>query len=170
MSDSHRQLSAQGEPTIKRPSRTGSWDRAVVYDLESGKVDIRKKQDIEKDRTTGKDPRTRKGATKVPFRLTIFIGVNTYQPIQLTKRKNSISLYIGQSNGDKLRTDARSDDDKFLARLSLDHMGFMNRLLLALGFITTLYVSPSARTFKTHGAGPHLKNSGYESAHDQLMV
>ncbi|KAL5377183.1 hypothetical protein DPSP01_009995 [Paraphaeosphaeria sporulosa] len=119
MSDIHRQDSAQREPIIKRPSRTGSWDRAIVYDLESGKVDIRKKQDIEKDRTT---------------------GVNEYQPIQLTKRKNSISLYIGQSNGDKLRTDARSENDKFLARLSLDHMGFMNRLLLALGFITTLWL------------------------------
>ena len=54
MTDAHKQDSLQRQPTIKRVTRTGSWDRAIVYDPESGKVDIRKKQDIEKDRKQGK--------------------------------------------------------------------------------------------------------------------
>lgn len=53
MPNAHNDNSIQREPTIKRVKRSGSWDRAVVYDPESGKVDIRKKQDIEKDRSVG---------------------------------------------------------------------------------------------------------------------
>ncbi|KAF1977175.1 hypothetical protein BU23DRAFT_565311 [Bimuria novae-zelandiae CBS 107.79] len=114
--------STQREPAITRVNRTGSWEKAVVYDRESGKVDIRKIQDIEKAQST---------------------------------------------DGEKLRTDAtRSKDDKFLARLSLDRMGFFNRALLALGYITTLYVSASSRTLTAHGESS-LETLGYESTHDQ---
>jgi hypothetical protein len=45
--------SAQSDGGIKPISRTGSWDRAVIYDLETGNVDIRRKQDIEKDLDKG---------------------------------------------------------------------------------------------------------------------
>ena len=53
MTDAHKQDSLQRQSTIKRVTRTGGWDRAIVYDPESGKVDIRKKRDIEKDGIQG---------------------------------------------------------------------------------------------------------------------
>jgi hypothetical protein len=38
---------------IKKISRTGSWDRVLVYDPESGNVDIRKKRDVQRDIVNG---------------------------------------------------------------------------------------------------------------------
>lgn len=45
--------SAQKDPEIKKVSRTGSWDRALVYDPESGNLDIRKKRDVQRDIDNG---------------------------------------------------------------------------------------------------------------------
>ena len=44
-------------------------------------------------------------------------------------------------------------------------MGFINRLLLALGYITTLYVSGSSRSLTVHG-GSDLEKVGFETALD----
>jgi hypothetical protein len=47
--------SAQKDLEIKKISRTGSWDRALVYDPESGNVDIRKTRDVQRDIANGID-------------------------------------------------------------------------------------------------------------------
>ena len=76
-------------------------------------------------------------------------------------------LYVDKADSNELRTDAtREDTDKFLARLSLDRMGFFNRTLLALGYITTLYVSASSRSLAVQSESS-LEHRDYESTHDQ---
>jgi hypothetical protein len=41
------------DPALKRPSRTESWGRAVVFNPKNNSVDIRKISDVEEDVTSG---------------------------------------------------------------------------------------------------------------------
>jgi hypothetical protein len=57
-----------------------------------------------------------------------------------------VSLFVEKDNGIKLETDkTRSSDDRFLARLSFDHLGLMDRALFFLGYLSTLYISVASQ-------------------------
>ncbi|KAF2866967.1 hypothetical protein BDV95DRAFT_469719, partial [Massariosphaeria phaeospora] len=94
-----------------------SWDRAVVYDAESGKVSIRKRKDVNRD--------------KYDYEL------------KLPRRKKEVSLFVDQETETNLKTEGadRQKNDVFLARLSLDHLSLMDRTFFILGLLSTLYVS-----------------------------
>jgi hypothetical protein len=58
-----------------------------------------------------------------------------------------VSLFVAKNDGKSMKTeDNREADDRFLARLSLDHLGLVNRILFFLGSLSTLYVSVASRT------------------------
>jgi hypothetical protein len=60
----------------------------------------------------------------------------------LRKRRKSISLYVDQDDETDFRTDEmRKENDRFLARLTLDHLGLANKALFLLGYLSTLYVA-----------------------------
>ncbi|KAF1851253.1 uncharacterized protein K460DRAFT_273478 [Cucurbitaria berberidis CBS 394.84] len=104
--------------------RTGSWDRVVVFDPENGQVDVRARREVQKDVDNGK-----------------------YRKLKIPKRRKSMSLFVGKNDSTSLKIEEnRNADDRFLARLSLDHLGFMNRAIFWLGNLTTLYVSVASRT------------------------
>jgi hypothetical protein len=58
-----------------------------------------------------------------------------------------VSLFVAKNDGKSMKTeDNRDADDRFLARLSLDRLGLVNRILFFLGSLSTLYVSVASRT------------------------
>jgi hypothetical protein len=64
----------------------------------------------------------------------------------LPKRKKNISLYVEEEDEKSIKIDENpSEDDRFLARLSLDRLGLVNRILFFLGSLSTLYVSVATR-------------------------
>ncbi|KAF2688274.1 hypothetical protein K458DRAFT_427903 [Lentithecium fluviatile CBS 122367] len=95
-----------------------SWDRVVVYDTETGNVDIRKKQEVDKNKSG-------------------------YEELKLPKGKKQISLFVDSDKENRVKTgdETRQDKDIFLARLNLDNLGFTNRTLFRFGKLSTLYVA-----------------------------
>jgi hypothetical protein len=79
-----------------------------------------------------------------------FAGKSGYDKLSIPKGKKSISLFVETADGTKLQTDQTcSANAKFLVRLSLDHLGMVNRALHALGYLTTLYVSFASQASPT---------------------
>jgi hypothetical protein len=65
----------------------------------------------------------------------------------LPKGKKEVSLFVDQTTETNFKTeeDSRDNDDVFLATLSLDHLGLVNRAFLMFGFLSTLYISIAER-------------------------
>ncbi|KAF3048519.1 hypothetical protein E8E11_005814 [Didymella keratinophila] len=109
-----REKGTDGRDSLK----SNSWERVVVFDPESGNVDIRRKKKANAHR-----------------------GNQPYPSLDLNGRK-SISIYVEQNDETKLKTaETRTDSDRFLARLTLDHLSLINQARFAFGFISTLYVA-----------------------------
>ncbi|RYN36894.1 hypothetical protein AA0112_g4532 [Alternaria arborescens] len=106
----------------RKLQKTRSWDRVIVYDADSGDVDIRRKGEVDKENT---------GYTK----------------LSLPKGKKEVSLFVDQETETNFKTeeDRRNSDDVFLATLSLDHLGLVNRAFFMFGFLSTLYISMAER-------------------------
>jgi len=70
---------------------------------------------------------------------------DSYQKLKLPKGKKTVSLFVDQETETKLKTDEDKQDSNyvFLAKLSLDRLGLINRALSILGVLSlkTLYVS-----------------------------
>jgi hypothetical protein len=68
---------------------------------------------------------------------------NGYTELKLSKGKKEVSLFVDQQMETNFKTeeDRHESDDVFLATLSLDHLGLVNRALFVLGFLSILYVS-----------------------------
>jgi hypothetical protein len=65
----------------------------------------------------------------------------------LPKGKKEVSLFVDQETETNFKTeeDRRNSDDVFLATLSLDHLGLVNRAFFMFGFLSTLYISMAER-------------------------
>ncbi|EOA91908.1 hypothetical protein ACJQWK_03982 [Exserohilum turcicum] len=115
-----KNLAKGKEPAPQRPTRTNSWDRAVIFDPRKNSVDIRKKSEVAKTVQNGDFP---------------------CREITLPRKTKELSLFVGHDDETALRTEnERKTDDVFLARLNLDHLGLSNRARLRLGYLKTLYV------------------------------
>ncbi|KAH3992115.1 hypothetical protein HBI24_223120 [Parastagonospora nodorum] len=101
----------------KKLQKTRSWDRVIVYNADSGDVRIRRKGDVDRER-------------------------NDYKELKLPKGKNQVSLFVDQETETNFKTEeeSRGSDDVFLATLSLDNLGVVNRAFFVFGFLSTLYV------------------------------
>ncbi|KAF3040508.1 hypothetical protein E8E12_007247 [Didymella heteroderae] len=125
---------ATRSPTFSSSTRdselkTKSRKRVVVYDPQSGNVDIRPERKVLETESTGN---------------------RSYQPLQFPKHNKSVSLYIEHHDDTKLKTEAdASESDRFLARLTLDHLSPMNRARLWFGLISTLYVAVGPQSSST---------------------
>ena len=126
----------------KKPPRTASWDRAVVFDPRDNSVDIRKKLDVDQDVISGICQ-----VAILPLSSTDVCATGIkYQKLALPKRRKDISLFVEQDKRMKLKTgEQRASNDVFLARLNLDQLGLTNRALLLFGFLSTLYVSTDTK-------------------------
>ncbi|KAH4800474.1 hypothetical protein HBH69_198040 [Parastagonospora nodorum] len=102
----------------KKLQKTRSWDRVIVYNADSGDVRIRRKGDVDRE-------------------------PNDYKELKLPKGKNQVSLFVDQETETNFKTEeeSRGSDDMFLATLSLDNLGVVNRAFFVFGFLSTLYVS-----------------------------
>lgn len=74
--------------------------------------------------------------------LTLVIDSYDYE-LKLPKRKKEVSLFVDQETETNLKTEGadRRGNDVFLARLSLDRLGLLDRTFFVLGLLSTLYVS-----------------------------
>jgi hypothetical protein len=64
--------------------------------------------------------------------------------LDLPKGKKKVSLFVdGQTEKLKTGKDRNEGEDVFLATLSLDHLGLVNRALLVFGYLSRVYVSTS---------------------------
>jgi hypothetical protein len=126
----------------KRPSRTGSWDRAVVFDPKRNEVRIQRKSEIRDDPESGRQI----GYTRSLVATTLIFDLDQkYCELKLPKRKKNVTLVVEEDDGMKLRIDEeRKSNTVFLARLNLDHLGIGNRALFLLGKISTLYVTTNS--------------------------
>ncbi|KAF2849953.1 hypothetical protein T440DRAFT_555568 [Plenodomus tracheiphilus IPT5] len=106
--------------------RASSWDRAVVFRPKDNSVDIKKEREIYKD---------------------LEDGSFTCQRVKLRTRGKNVSL-VKNKNDDIVELKdgtERGENDVFLARLNLDHLGLTNRTLFLLGYISTLYVATDVK-------------------------
>ncbi|KAF2731011.1 hypothetical protein EJ04DRAFT_567195 [Polyplosphaeria fusca] len=70
------------------------------------------------------------------------IDINKSIKLQFPKGKKQVSIFLDQKReGLTTERDDQGDDDIFLARLNLDHLGFFDRTFLHFGGQYTLYVS-----------------------------
>lgn len=78
------------------------------------------------------------------------VGCWSYKALDLPKRRKSVSLYVEQDDETKLKTDeTRKESDRFLARLTLDHMSLANKARFLLGLISTLYVAVESQSSRS---------------------
>jgi len=85
-------------------------------------------------------------------------ALESYKPLNLPRRKKSISLYVDEADEIKLKTKSRrksgkgktDDGDKFLARLTFDHLSLANKARLLVGLLSTLYVAVEPSSAKSH--------------------
>lgn len=131
-----KNLAKGKEPAPQRPTRTNSWDRAVIFDPRKNSVDIRKKSEVAKTVQNGE-------CASVSSWLLIDDRSGDFpcREITLPRKTKELSLFVGHDDETALRTEnERKTDDVFLARLNLDHLGLSNRARLRLGYLKTLYV------------------------------
>ena len=122
-----------------RLPRTGSWNRVVVFDPQNGSVDVRKQRDVQKDLERGKCClRTRQRIGIDP------VQGSKYQRLELPKRSQNVPIFVEKNDDTKIAT-KQEKDNRFLATLSLDRLGAMNRVLWLAGSLSTLYVSVTSR-------------------------
>jgi DNA-dependent RNA polymerase auxiliary subunit epsilon len=80
-------------------------------------------------------------------------GYRASKPLELPRRRKSVSLYVEQDDETKVKTQkTRKGNDIFLARLTLDHLSLVNRAHIFLGLVSTLYVA----------SGPHSSRSSFK--------
>jgi len=124
----------------KKVTRTGSWgERVIVFDRDSGNVDVRRKSDVENG------PALQIYICKT--KLTLRTGRLVVQKFELPKRRRNISLFVKKNDDAKITIEEnRSADDRFFASLSFDHLGLINRVLFLLGSLSTLYISVASHS------------------------
>ncbi|CAI6335462.1 unnamed protein product [Periconia digitata] len=112
------------DPTFKKPSRTGSWDRVIVYDPESGDLSRHRKSTVDED--------------------------HAYQKFEIPRGRRELSLFVDSETETRLKTDAEEQIGNYLfyAKLRFDKLGPVNHLLEIFGVLSlrNLYVSGLCRT------------------------
>lgn len=83
-------------------------------------------------------------------------ALKSSKPLNLPRRKKSISLYVDKADEIKLKTSGRrkgghsdkDDGDQFLARLTFDHLSLANKARSLVGLLSTLHVAVESDSAK----------------------
>ncbi|KAI9666367.1 MAG: hypothetical protein M1821_004303 [Bathelium mastoideum] len=110
----------------RRRNSPRNWSRCFVYDSQSEKVDVRPMEEVKEN--------------------------EKYQRIPLRRRQKHVALFVNEDpqamdSGKQFKTEEETKHDQhpvLFAKLDLRGPGFLNKLLLMSGRLSTLYVSGNA--------------------------